>query len=407
MNLTEAIMAKYGEERSLSIDDRLRDEIRGFTGNPTGIPVNNRTAFTLPVAFACINVISQDWAMMPINVHEKGPKGRRIASEHPAQNIFRVEGNEEATAFNWKQTWMAQAVGYGNAYCEIVFDRQGEVAEIWNLCPQTTRPERSSYKKQLHYVVDGKSIPPSRILHLKGLSSDGLRGLNPVQVFKIAFALGLAVDQTMATFYGNRAEPRGVIEIPQKIDTPGYERMRDSWNAANQGIHNSSKVAILEQGAKFVAIGMPPADAQYLATRIANALTICQIYRVPPQMVGLLEKANYNSLEQQAKAYVDNTLGPWNVNAEQELNRKLFTPDERKRFYCKTNFNALLRGDSSARANFYQKLFQVGALSPNKISELEDWEPVGPEGDETYAPINFAPLKIVAKGPSKNAASPK
>lgn len=406
MDLTQAILEKYGpkeEARSLTVDAKLREELTMFSPNLAGVNINDRSILGLVAGYACIRTISSDLAMLPHNPIEISGKTRQVATEEPVYKLLRKEARDEATAFNWLQTWYSQAVGWGNAYSLIEFRGDGKPAEIWNVSPKSY-PDRTPFTKKLFYSIDGKSQAPWKVLHMKGLSPDGMKGYSPVALCKQSIALGIAVELYGASFYGNSAVPKGVLKAPFELSDPAYERLRTSFEGRHQGLGNANKIAILEGGVEFQPTSVGPEEAQFLMSREFTIEEVARIYGVPPSKIGHLKKANFNTLEQQNLDYAISTLGPWAANAQQELNRKLFTESEQSRFYVNINFKALLKGDMRSRADFYEKMARIGGLNPNDIRELEDLNGIGPQGDEYLVPLNHGPLRLIAEGKGmKNA----
>ncbi|MFS6384121.1 phage portal protein, partial [Streptococcus agalactiae] len=208
------------------------------------------------------------------------------------------------------------------------------------------------------------------ILHVPGLGFDGLIGYSPIAMAKNAIGMTLATENYGAAFFKNGANPGGVLEHPGILKDP--KRVRDSWNAVYNGATNAHKVAVLEEGMKYTQVGIPPEEAQFLQTRKFQINEIARLYRIPPHMVGDLEKSSFSNIEQQSLEFVKYTLDPWVVRLEQAFKRSLFLPEEKKRYLIKFNVDGLLRGDYQSRMNGYAIARQNGWLSTNDIRELED-----------------------------------
>ena len=161
------------------------------------------------------------------------------------------------------------------------------------------------------------------------------------------------------------------------------------------GSANAHKVAVLEEGMKYTPISISPEQAQFLETRKFQINEIARIFRVPPHMVGDLEKSSFSNIEQQSLEFVKYTLDPWVVRWEQSLSRALFTVDEKKQYFCKFNVDGLLRGDYQSRMNGYATARQNGWMSANDIRELENLDRISPEegGDLYLINGNMLPLK--------------
>jgi HK97 family phage portal protein len=230
------------------------------------------------------------------------------------------------------------------------------------------------------------------ILHIPGLGFDGLIGYSPIAMAKNAIGMSLATEEYGASFFANGANPGGVLEHPGVIKD--IQRVKDSWNSAYQGSGNAHRIAVLEEGMKFQAIGIPPEQAQFLETRKFQINEIARIFRIPPHMVGDLEKSSFSNIEQQSLEFVKYTLNPWVVRWEQSLQQSLLLPSEKNSIFIKFNVDGLLRGDYQSRMNGYAVGRQNGWLSANDIRELEDMNRISAEegGDLYLVNGNMLPL---------------
>lgn len=226
-------------------------------------------------------------------------------------------------------------------------------------------------------------LSQEEVLHIPGLGFDGLIGYSPIALAKNAVGMTLACEEYGASFFGNGANPGGVLEHPGILKDPG--KVRDSWNAVYQGTRNAHKVAVLEEGMSYKQIGIPPEEAQFLETRKFQINEIARLFRIPPHMVGDLEKSSFSNIEQQSLEFVKYTLDPWVVRFEQALKKSLLLPEEKKTHFIKFNVDGLLRGDYQSRMNGYAIGRQNGWLSTNDIRELEELNPIPPEeGGDLY-----------------------
>ena len=239
-------------------------------------------------------------------------------------------------------------------------------------------------------------LKPSDVLHIPGLGFDGLVGYSPIAMAKNAIGLAIATEEYGAKFFANGATPGGLLEYPGVVKDP--ERVRDSWNRGFSGSQNAGKVAILEEGMKYTPISIAPEQAQFLETRKFQINEIARIFRVPPHMVGDLEKSSFSNIEQQSLEFVKYTLDPWVVRWEQSLSRALFTPDEKTCYFFKFNLEGLLRGDYQSRMNGYATARQNGWMSANDIRELENLDRIPEEdGGDLYL-VNGNMLPLIRAG---------
>ncbi len=303
---------------------------------------------------------------------------------------------------------MSHLLLWGNAYAQIVRNGRGEVLGLYPLMPNKMKVDRDE-RGNLYYEYSrttedantlGKKqkviLRPTDVLHIPGLGFDGLVGYSPIAMAKNAIGLAIATEEYGAKFFANGATPGGVLEHPGIIKDP--QKIRDSWNAAYQGSANAHKVVVLEEGMKYQSIGISPEQAQFLETRKFQINEIARIFRVPPHMVGDLEKSSFSNIEQQSLEFVKYTLDPWVVRWEQAMTRVLLLDSEKPRYFIKFNLEGLLRGDYQSRMNGYAIGRQNGWMSANDIRELENLDRIpAEEGGDLYL-INGAMTKLVDAG---------
>ena len=243
-------------------------------------------------------------------------------------------------------------------------------------------------------------LRPSDVLHIPGLGFDGLVGYSPIAMARNAIGMAIACEEYGARFFANNAAPSGVLEYPGTLKNP--ERIRDSWNAQYGGSANSHRVAVLEDGLHFTPISISPNEAQFLETRKFQLNEIARIFRIPPHMIGDLDKSSFSNIEQQSLEFVKYTLDPWVVRWEQSLFRSLFrslfTPDEKTQYFFKFNVEGLLRGDYKSRMAGYATARQNGWMSTNDIRELENMDKIPAEQDGDLYLINGNMMPIAMAG---------
>jgi HK97 family phage portal protein len=249
-----------------------------------------------------------------------------------------------------------------------------------------------------------RTWPAAEILHIRGLSGDGLLGYSPVGVARRTFERKQMMEQFEAGFYANGAQPGVVLKHPGQLSDKAYSRLLESWEARHRGPSNSNKAALLEEGMDVVAMGVPQADAQFLDSQKLTRAEIAGLFRVPSHMINDLDRATFSNIEQMSLEFVIYTLTPWLVLWEQAIGRDLLAADERKRFYAKHKIQALLRGDNASRAAFYSTGLQWGYFSINDVRELEDLSPVA-NGDANFVPLNMVPLAQAVLGQAVGATA--
>lgn len=374
-------------------------------GSASGKQVNERTSMQMTAVYSCVRILSEAVASLPLNVYrytETG--GKEKAINHSLYRLLHDEPNPEMSSFIFRETLMTHLLLWGNAYAQIIRNGKGEVIALYPLMPDRMTVDRDAngrlyykYRKSNDDAPTMESgvvnLAPSDVLHVPGLGFDGLVGYSPIAMAKNVIGLAIAAEEYGSKFYANGAAPSGVLEHPGTLKDP--TRVRDSWNSTFGGSSNSHKVAVLEEGMKYTPISISPNEAQFLETRKFQINEIARIFRVPPHMVGDLEKSSFSNIEQQSLEFVKYTLDPWVIRWEQALYRTLLSEEEKKSYFFKFNVEGLLRGDYQSRMQGYATARQNGWMSANDIRELEDLDRIPAElgGDLYLINGNMLPLE--------------
>ncbi|NNJ30471.1 phage portal protein [Lacrimispora defluvii] len=379
-----------------------------FGGSTSGKPVNEHTAMQMTAVYSCVRILAEAVAGLPLHLYKYTDSGgKEKALSHPLYFLLHDEPNPEMSSFVFRETMMTHLLLWGNAYAQIIRNGKGEVIALYPLMPNRMSVDRDSsgnlYYSYTRYSDDAPTmngvtvtLRPSDVLHIPGLGFDGLVGYSPIAMAKNAIGMAIACEEYGAKFFANGAAPGGVLEHPGTIKDP--QKVRESWNAAYQGSSNSHRIAVLEEGMKYQPIGISPEQAQFLETRKFQINEIARIFRVPPHMVGDLEKSSFSNIEQQSLEFVKYTLDPWVIRWEQAISRALLRSDEKKQYFSKFNVDGLLRGDYVSRMSGYATARQNGWMSANDIRELENLDRIPPElGGDLYL-INGNMTKLADAG---------
>lgn len=363
-------------------------------------PVTPTSALQIAAVFSCVRVLAESFGQLPLELMERDGRNRTPATSHPLYWILHLTPNPEMTSAELRMTMMSHLATWGNAYAQIVYDLAGRRRELWPLRPDRVRPMRMP-DGRLIYEYSGSDgqlvvLDRSEILHVRGVSFDGVLGYSPVGLARRAFELKQQMEEFATAFWANDARPGVVLKHPKVLGPTAQENLRRSWEERHQGPGRANRPAILEEGMDISVIGMPQSDAQFLESQKFSRTEIAAIFRVPPHMIGDLERATFSNIEEQAQEFVDYTLLPWVELWKQAIARDLLDANERKRYYAHFRTQALLRGKHIDRAQFYSSLQQIGAMSPNDIRELEDMNPID-GGDVYMVPLNLAPVQDVGE----------
>ncbi len=407
---------------------RARDKPRGvkdstpgagyrlFLGKSTaGNYINERTSMQVAAVYACIRVLSEGVAQLPVHLYHRTDDGRKVkATDHSLYKIICAEPNKEMTQYTFVETLMTHLLIWGNAYAQIIRNGRGEVIALYPLMANRMKVDRdndgnlyyqytlieSEESKDVKNVQEKKlRMSPHDVLHIPGLGFDGLIGYSPLATAKNSIGLMLACEDYGSNFFANGATPGGVLEHPGVLKDPA--RVRENWTESFSG-SNAHKVAVLEEGMKYTPLSISPNEAQFLDTRKFQLDEIARIFRVPPHLIGDLDHSTFSNIEQQSLEFVTYTLQPWLIRWEQGLNRALLSDDEKGDYFVKFSVDGLLRGDYASRMSGYATARQNGWMSSNDIRRLEDMDMIPDEDGGNLYLVNGSMTKLADAGAFAN-----
>ena len=364
----------------------------GQQNSRAGVSVNVDSALKVSTVFACLRVLADGIAQVPLKVYrEKADGSKELAKDHPAYRLLSRRPNEWMTSFEFRQVMMFHAVLLGNG-CAYIGRIRGVPRELIPLVPGSYTIEQAKDYTLTYRLtaLNGQTavLPREEVFHLRGPSWTGAAGLDALQVAREAVGLAIATEETHAALHANGTQPGGVLSVKGSLDDAARARLKESWAQYQGGLANRFKTAVLDMDSTWTPLGMKGVDAEHLDTRRFQIEEICRDLKVFPQMVGYADKtATFASAEAFFLAHVIHTLNPWIENWEQSLARDLF-PNEDD-IVAKFSMQGLLRGDNTARATFYASGITNGWLTRNEARRLEDLNPIEGLGDPLL-PLNMS-----------------
>jgi HK97 family phage portal protein len=356
----------------------------------SGIVVSHETAIKVSAVYACVKVLAETVAALPLFVYKRRDDGGKEKDvSHYLHWPLHYEPNRWQTSYEWREMLMGHVLLRGNAYCEIIPSKAGlqlvpKNPDLMNVVRLPNGRIRYTERKQ-----DGtdRIISTDNIFHLRGLSSDGIKGLSVIGLMREAVGVAMATESYASRFFSRNAQPRGVLETDAELSETAEDRLKAGWHKAYAGVEKSHSTAVLQQGLKWHQISISNEDSQFLETRKFQVNDIARWFRVPPHMIGDLEKATYSNIEFQSIDFVVHTMMPWLKRWEAALHRDLFANKED--YFAEFLVEGLLRGDAKARAEFYASGITNGWLKRNEVREKENMNPE--DGlDEFLVPMNMS-----------------
>ena len=373
---------------------------RLFGGTPAaaGVAVSEYTALNLSAVWAAVSIIAGSIASLPLILYKRrqdGGKERFV--DHPTYRLLHDEPNPEMSSMVFRETLLAHTLSLGNGYAEIERDQAGRPIALWPLTPNRVEPIREP-SGRLRYRVHNEQdtgitmLEPADVLHIPGLGFDGVCGYSVVRKARESISLGLAAERYGAKFFGNGALFGIALEHPMRLSKEAQERLKATWIENHGSVTNAHGVAVLEEGMKANKLSIPPDDAQFLETRRFQVVEIARWFNLPPHKLRDLERATFSNIEQQSIEFVTDTLRPWMVRFEQEANRKLIRPLERRIQFAEHLVDGLLRGDIQSRYQAFAIGRQWGWLNADDIRGMENMNPLPDRQGQIYlAPMNMVP----------------
>ncbi|MGG0794546.1 phage portal protein [Brevibacillus laterosporus] len=360
-----------------------------FNGATTtsGERVTGNNALLNSNVFTCASILGGDIGKLPLQVFRKTKNKIERENDHPVAYLLGTRPNPYMSAYTFKELLEVHMVVWGNAYCNIEWGWNGKPKALWVLDPSKIDVLVDHKTGELWYVTslpsgEQRKIPFHDIVHLKGISRNGLKGITPISVIREQIGIQQMSTKFLGAFYANGTATKGVLTVPSKLEKDAKDKLREEWTKLNSGLSNAHRIAILDSGLDYKNLGMPLEDAQFIETQKFGISEVAKIYKVPPHKLGQLDRATFSNIEQQSLDYVKTTLQPIAINWEQEFQFKLFIQAESKKYYLRFNMSSELRGDSQSRAQYYKEMIAMGVYNINEVRALEEQDSIGELGDK-------------------------
>jgi HK97 family phage portal protein len=376
----------------ISTPEELAAVIGATWDSSAGVAVSPETAMRFSTVYACVRVIAESIGALPLVLYrDNGAKGER-ETRHPLHRVLTVAPNPYMTPAEFKELMASCLASNGNFYAYKVW-ALGELVELLPIDPSRVAPKLREDWSVVYEVTfpDARRavLTQDELWHVRLFGRDGLLGRSPISQAREDIGAAIAAQRMGGASFKNGSKLSGVLHTDGTLKDDAYQRIRASWQDTYGGVDNANKVAILEGGLKFQSVQMSAADAQWIESRKMSRSEIAGTFRVPPHKIGDLERATFSNIEHQAQEFVTDCLLPYLVKIEQRINAGLLPKEDVGRYYAKFTLNGLLRGDAKSRAEFYTRMVQNGAMSPNEIRALEDMNPRD-GGDIYLTPLNMA-----------------
>lgn len=366
-----------------SVESRFMETLKianlqGLSTGPYAANVTTDKALSLSAVWACVKLLSDTFASLPFHIYRENEEGKLIIP-HNVSNLIKKQPTEYTTSYVWHQLGMSKLLLDGNFICWIerndVSGKPTKLVPILNEFKIVTVENELFYK--FKYNDQTETIPERDIFHVKGFTDDGLYGKSLIAAHRDMLSIGVSSQKASKDFYEKGAKMDGYLSTDSVLKEDTYKRVKDSFNSRNE-----ERVPLLDGGLKFYQLKLNPQDAQYIESRKFTELDIARIFRVPPHMIGIMDRATWSNVEAMGIEFSKYTMLPLCTNWEQEINKKLLTEREKEDHYCRYNLEGLMRGDMKTRYESYKVAIQNGFKSINEVRALEDMNPI--EGGDKH-----------------------
>ena len=385
--------------------------LHGGSKSASGVDVSAKSSLEVSSVYACVKIISETIAFLNCNMYKKIPQGKEKASEHNLYSILHNLPNSTTIAFDFWVMLIVNLLLTGDGFAHIKRDGNGKILSLHNIPSKCVKIHKNKVTNELFYEVEnitdeGEKNPiyyAENMMHVRGIRFDDEdESLDPIKLARDSLGLGLALEEYASKYFANGAQAGGIVEYPDNLSDEAFDRFKEDFNKTYKGVINSNKIMFLESGAKFNKVTNNPDESQAMESRQFQVIEICRFFNVPPHKVMDLTHATFSNIEEQNIDFIQSCISPMCVRLEQTIYKDLLSVNDRRKYFAKFNTNALMRGNTEARRNYYNTMIQNGVMSPNDIRSLEDMNPYD-GGDMYMVNGNMIPVSMVGTQFNKDA----
>lgn len=379
-----------------------------------GIEINQQTALASASVMACVMMLTEDVAKLPVSLFRiKSNGARETVTDHPLAELLE-DPNDWQDWLEFAEMVQVGLVMRGNGYAVIIRDWRGNAVKLVPInpdrCALWEAPDGALFYRVtpfgLHELAELRDmpylIPFEDMFHLRGLSVNGLLGASRIALARDAVGLTIAQERQSANWVGGGSRPSGVLATDQKLDENTVKRLQSRWKEINAGLQNSGKAAILEAGLKWTPLSISAKELEFVASRQFQVQEIARMFRIPPHMIGELSRSTNNNITQQAQEYVNYTVSGYTRRWKMKL-RKTFGLRQAGNVHVDFDLSELVRADITARYNAYRVGIMSGFLKPNE-ARVDDGRDPDPDGAKLWQPANMADAGSQSTGTASDDA---
>lgn len=365
----------------------------------TGLGITPQNSLELSAVWSAVSQISNSVAKLPLYVYGRKNGSNTEIENHIIAKLLK-KPNPFISKFDFFKTMVANLLLNGNAYAWIDRGSSNNINALWVLEPSSVGVNLDPSGRKLTYYIsiNGKAyqVPHTDIIHFKGLSLDGYKGLNPIDTSKESIGIAKASNQWLGSYYGNGTSTGDILEVAAQLNKSAKDAIRAAWSEANSGLENAKKIAVLDAGMTYKQMtNNKIVDMDFIATqRFYSVEEVARIFNMPSTMLGDLSKATFSNVENLNLLYYKGCISPILCSIENELDDKLLLVNDNT--FTSFDMSEELRGDTQARVSYYKELLSMGAISPNEVRIKEGFEPSKDKAmDQYFISLNNAPVNSI------------
>ena len=392
MTIRDKIKNALYPESTLSSPEKWVVEM--FGGDKGSITQD--TALEVTACYACVKLLAEQIAIIPVNVYADEGKGGRVKrKDHKVHRLLNIEPNPYMTAYNFWKAMMVQELLTGFGYAEVERDRKTkEPIALWPVPTKFVTKKKNSRGEPVYEIKIDKEKPKmiayGNMLEIQGMTPDGYSVYEPIQLLKNALGLSKSAEIFSKEYFEEGSHPSGVITYPGALKTEKQDEFRKQIKQTYGGLGKHHRVMLMEDGMKFERISAPPNEGQMFESRKFQVIEIARFFNVPPHKIMELDRATWGNMEESNIQFINDSLLPHLINNQQAIYQTLlFDFEKREGIYVEYDLNNLLRGRLQDRFDSYAKARQWGWLNVNEIRAKENMPDIGPKGDVYIEPLNM------------------
>ncbi len=365
----------------------------------SGVKITPNLALNLSAVYKCLSIRAGTISKMPLQVFMKDNNGKKTRVKGEVSYLLEKRPNKLTTPSQLKKMISIDVDLWGNSYVLITKNRKElKRLEPWKVSVSLMTDGSLRYKYYNVLTSKTEIYKDEEVMHFKDFGTDGILGKSKIQAAREVLGNAKASNKLLSKYYQNGTLAKGILTHPGSLDKDTKEIIKEAWRDANAGLKSAYDIPVVDGGLEYKDISMSFEDAQFLNLNKFSIEEIGRFFNVPPYKLGIMDGAKFNNVQSQEMDFIGGSIQPFITDIEEEFDYKYFyTTEKNKGYYVKFNMSVAMRADDLSRADFYEKMTNIGLFSINQCLDKEDEEGIGAEGDKHYRSLNYASVDMMEK----------